>query len=187
MSDHTVARRYAHALHDEAASQDRVDAVDEDIATLRHTLDEVPAFARAVESPVISQEKKKDIFSALFGERFQPLTCTFLDLLVENDRETLLSQIAATYQNLRDEQRGIVEVKARVAQPLDDEGRAALSKKMEAITGQQVRLHVEHVPDLIGGVIIRVGDQVYDGSVRQKLDNLQERWKHGAMAASPRS
>ena len=184
MSDHTVARRYAHALYEEAESQDCVEAVDDDIATLRRTLDEVPEFERTVDSPVISREKKKAIFGALFDERFAALTCKFLDLLVENDRETLLPNIASTYQNFRDEQRGIIEVKARVAQPLDEDDEAKLTQRLEEITGQQVRLRVEHAPELIGGIVIRVGDQVYDGSVRQKLDNLQERWKHGAVASA---
>lgn len=184
MSDHTVARRYANALCEEAVDQDCVDAVDDDIATLLRTLDEVPAFVRAVESPVIPAEKKQAVFDALFEERFAPLTCTFLNLLAENDREILLANIASTYQDIRDEQRGIVEVSVRVAQPLDEAGRDRLADRLESITGQAVRLRVEHAPDLIGGLIVRIGDQVFDGSVRQKLDNLQERWKHGTVAAA---
>lgn len=184
MSEQTVARRYANALYQEAQSQECVEAVDEDVALLRNTLDEVHEFARVVDSPVIPQDKKKSVLKALLEERVEPLTLRFVHLLVEKDREKMLPRIVETYQNFRDEQRGIVEVEARVAQPLDDEEREHLVDQLEEMLGRTVRLRVDENPDLIGGLVIRVGDRVYDGSVRQKLENLRDRWAHGVAVSN---
>lgn len=176
MSEQTVARRYAQTLYEEAESRDCVETVDEDIALLRETLDEVREFSHFINNPVIPKGKKKDVLKALLEERVEPLTLRFVQLLVEKERETTLARIVETYQNLRDDQRGIVEVSARVAHPLDDEARQELVDELEAMSEQRVRLKVEHDPELIGGLIIRMGDRVYDGSVRQKLSNLHDRW-----------
>lgn len=184
MSDLTVSRRYARALYEEAERQGRTEAVDEDVDMLRQSLEQTHEFARLVESPVIPQNKKKDVFRALLDERVDPLTLRFLLLLVEKDRETLLSSLLNTYQDLRDEQRGIVEVQARVPAPLNDDERARLTDRLEAMTGKKIRLQVEERPDLIGGLVIRIGDRVYDGSVRQKLDNLRDTWSHTAHAVN---
>lgn len=184
MSELTVARRYAHALYEEADRQAATDAVDEDVDLLRQSLDETPEFARLVESPAIPQNKKKAVFRALLEDRVAPVTLRFLQLLAEKNREVLLASILDTYRRLRDEQQDIVEVQARVPTSLGDEARARLTDRLEAMTGKTVRLQVDEQPDLIGGLVIRIGDRVYDGSVRQKLDNLHESWSIAAHASN---
>jgi F0F1-type ATP synthase, delta subunit (mitochondrial oligomycin sensitivity protein) len=103
-------------------------------------------------------------------------------LLIHKDRETITKPILDQYQALRDEQRGIVDAEATVARPLDDEDREALTDALEAETGKTVRLHVEEDTDLIGGLIIRIGDRVFDASVRNKLANLHDRLRESALA-----
>lgn len=184
MSELTVSRRYAHALYEEAERQGHTGAVDDDVDLLRKSLAETSEFARFVESPAIPGDKKQDVFRALLEERVEPLTLRFVQLLVEKDRETLLPSVLDMYQNLRDEQRGIVEVQARTPAPLSEAERTELTERLEAMTGKTVRLRVKEQPDLIGGLVIRIGDRVYDGSVRQKLDNLRETWTDAAYAAN---
>jgi F-type H+-transporting ATPase subunit delta len=187
MSELTVLRRYAHALIDEAERQDCTQAVDNDVDMLRKTLRETPEFARLVESPAIPQDKKQDVFRALLKERVHPLTLRFVELLVEKDRETLLHDLLNTYRDLRDEQEGIVEVQARVPAPLDEAERKKLIQRLETMTGKDIRLDVTEQPDLIGGLVFRIGDRVYDGSVRQKLDNLRDSWSQAAHTANGQS
>lgn len=184
MSELTVSRRYAHALYEEAERQGHTEAVDEDVDLLRKSLEQTHEFARLVESPAIPKDKKKDVFRALLEERVEPLTLRFLLLLVGKDRETLLPSILDTYQRMRDEQRGVVEVQARVPASLDEDERARLTDRLETMTGKKIRLEVEEKPDLIGGLVIRIGDRVYDGSVRQKLENLRDTWSHVAHAVN---
>lgn len=184
MSEQTVLRRYANALYQEAARQDCVEAIDEDIDLLRVTLDETREFARLVESPAIPQDKKKEVLRALLGERVHALTLRFVELLVDKDRETLLSSLLDTYRTLRDDMLNIVEVQARTPKPLDEGERDKLVQRLQAMTGKDVRLDVIENPDLIGGLVIRIGDRVYDGSVRQKLENLRDSWGQAAHTAN---
>lgn len=184
MSELTVLRRYANALIEEAAQQECTQAVDDDVDMLRATLRETREFERLVESPAIPQDKKRDVFRALLKDRVHPLTLRFVELLVEKDREMLLADLLDTYRTLRDEQDGIVEVHARVPAPLDDAEREKLIQRLKAMTGKDIRLDVTEQPDLIGGLVFRIGDRVYDGSVRQKLDNLRDSWSKAAYTAN---
>ncbi len=184
MSEQTVLRRYANALYQEAERRGCVEAIDEDIDLLRTTLEETREFARFVESPAIPQDKKKDVFRALLDERVHELTLRFMELLVEKDRETLLSSLLDTYRTLRDDMMNIVEVQARTPKPLAESERDKLIQRLEAMTGKTIRLEVNENPDLIGGLVIRIGDRVYDGSVRQKLENLRDSWGQVAHATN---
>lgn len=184
MSEQTVLRRYANALYQEAEHQDCIEAVDEDVDLLRQTLEETHEFARLVESPAIPQDKKKDIFRALLEERVHALTLRFLELLVDKDRETLLPSLLDTYRDLRDDMMNIVEVQARTPEPLSEAEREKLVQRLKAMTGKDIRLEVSENPSLIGGLVIRIGDRVYDGSVRQKLENLRDSWGQAAHTAN---
>lgn len=177
---HPVARRYARALFEEARAQGQAEAIDGDIAMLQESFSVSRELVRVFESPVIPREKKKQIIKALFSGRLQPLTVRFLALLVEKERENLLPAIVAAYRALQDEVQGIVEAHARTAFPLDEQGAEPLVKKLERMTGKKIRLRLQQDPSLIGGVVVRVGDTVYDGSVRQQLITLRERLRRSA-------
>jgi len=175
MSQRTVPRRYATALYEEADQAGVLEAVDEDILMLRRSLESNRDLARVFESPVIPQGKKDTIIQELLTDRAEPLTVQFLRLLVRKDRETRAEAILDAYQALRDDHRGIVDAEVTVAHPLSDEDRAALVEALEEKTGKEIRLHLDEDPDLIGGMVIRIGDRVFDGSVRSQLHALRDR------------
>ena len=179
MSDLPVARRYAQALCEEAARKKRTEKIDQDMALIRESLDASGELVRFFESPIISREKKDTVVVALFQKRVDPLTLKFLRLLVEKRRETLFALVVQAYRALRDVQLGIISVEARTAQPLDEAEEKKLVQTLETMTKKRVRLQVTLAPDLIGGLIIRVGDTVYDGSVRNQLVTLRERLEKG--------
>jgi F-type H+-transporting ATPase subunit delta len=183
MSQRTIARRYANALYDEAADTGVLSDVDSDVSMLRDSLSNNDELSRFFENPVIPPEKKKSILDTLLDDRVCALTLQFLRFLIAKDRETLTSVVLDAYQNLRDEHKGVIDVEARVAQPLSDDDRDALKETLEEKTGKTVRLHEKHVPDLIGGIIIQIGDHVYDGSVRNKLSSLRSRLHQTATAS----
>lgn len=182
MSQRTVARRYANALYEEADEAGVLEAVDDDVLMLRRSLTSNDELSRFFESPVISPEKKDDIVQSLLEDRIEPLTLQFLRLLVQKDRETLTKAILDQYQSLRDEQRGVVVARVQVAQPLADADRETLVEALEAKTGKSIRLQVEEEPELIGGLVIRIGDRVFDGSVRNQLTNLRDRLRDSALS-----
>lgn len=182
MSQRTVARRYAGALYEEARDTGVLDAVDEDVRMLRESMESIGELARFFTSPVIPQEKKDDVIQSLLGDRVEGLLVRFLRLLIRKDRETMTKAILDEYQALRDEQQGIVDAHVTVARPLSDGDREAVTEALEARLEKTVRLHVKEDPDLIGGLVIRVGDRVFDGSVRNKLSNLHSQLRESALS-----
>jgi F-type H+-transporting ATPase subunit delta len=182
MSQSTVARRYATALYEEADATGVLDAVDDDVRMLRESLESNDELARFFKSPVIPAAKKDTVLQTLLGDRVAPLLVRFLRLLVQKDRETMTKAILDDYQTLRDEQRGIVDAHVTAARPLSDDNRETLTGVLEAQTGKTIRLHVHEDPDLIGGLVVRIGDYVFDGSVRNKLATLHDRLRRSSLS-----
>lgn len=176
MSDLTVARRYARALYEEAERAQKTEQVDRDIEVIRESLEGSRELVRFFESPVISREKKETIVAELFASRVEPLTLRFLKMLVEKKRENIFPAVVTAYRELRDSRLGIVEARARTAEPLGEADKKRLEKALEEVIGKRIRLQTEIDPALIGGVVIRVGDSVYDGSVRHQLATLRDQF-----------
>ena len=179
----TIARRYAQALYEEAEQNRQVEQVDEDMALIRDTMAASRELVLLFESPVVSRQKKERVIRQLFEQRLQPLTQRFLFLLIEKQRENFFPGIVHAYRALRDRQLGVVEARARAAQPIGPAEMEKLAGALERMTGQRVRLQVELDPALLGGLVVRVGDTVYDGSVRHQLESLRDQLEHGAFRA----
>ncbi|PEN05439.1 F0F1 ATP synthase subunit delta [Longimonas halophila] len=176
MSQHTVATRYASALAEEAHDSDAMSIIDDDVDLLRTTLADNDELARVFTSPVLSAEQKGRVVSALLPEHVSELMMRFLKLLIEKQRASLVTEILAAYRSLRDEQEGIVEVNVRSSHELDDDEHASLVDALESLTGASVRLSISVDESLLGGLVIQVGDRVYDGSVHHKLEALRSRF-----------
>ena len=169
-----VARRYAQALTEEAQKAGSLDAVDADVALLTETLDGSRELRQALTSPVVSHPKKLSVLTSLFGERVSDLTLRFLRLLVEKQRDGQIPSILDAYRTLRDERTGTVEADVRSAKPLSADEADRLKAALEARTGKTIRLRITPDATLIGGLVVRVGDLVYDRSVRHQLDQLRD-------------
>ena len=180
MSEITIARRYAQALYLEAEQNRSIEAVDEDVVAITTGLADSRELVRFFESPVISREKKATTVKALFAARLQPIMLHFLLLLVEKRREYIFPSIVTAYQALRDDHMGVSEAHVRSAKPMSAGEQKNVKTALEALTGRHIRLQVEIVPDLIGGIVIRIGDTVYDGSVVQQLRSLRHRMERGS-------
>ena len=169
-----VARRYAQALTEEAQSAGGLDAVDADVALVTETLDGSRELRLALTSPVVSQDKKRAVLDRLFASQASDLTLRFLHLLVQNEREGQIPDILDAYRALRDERTGTVEATVRSARPLDHAEIDRVKGALEARSGKTVRMRYEIDPALIGGLVVRMGDVVYDRSVRHQLDSLRD-------------
>lgn len=183
MSDRIIARRYAGALYEEARRNGEVSTVDADVAILRESLADARELVRFLQSPIISRDKKQTVVERLLSNRLQPLTMRFIRLLIENEREYLLPEIVTSYTQLRDVQEGVVEAMATLPVPPAEKEKQRLAEAVERLTGKRVRLSVRQDPRILGGVIVRVGDTVYDGSVLHQLQNLREQWQPGHASA----
>lgn len=184
MSDITVARRYAQALLEEAEREASLERVDADMEMIQASMEGSRELVRFFESPVIPRSRKEVIVRELFGTHVHGLTLRFLLLLIEKEREDVFPAIVRAYRAQRDRQLGITEARARVAQPLTAVEEQKLVRALERMTGRRVRLAVQQDPSILGGAIVRVGDTVYDGSIRHQLESLREQLEHGSFRAA---
>lgn len=175
MSDLSVARRYASALYQEAEAAGSLERVDDDMLAVRESLEASRELDSLFRSPVISSEKKGAVVKQLFEGRVDPLVVRFLQLLIQKQRENIVPAMIRAYNDLRDERQGVVEARVKTAMPLGDAEEASLKQALEARTGKTVRLQTEVDERLVGGVVVRIGDMVLDGSARHQLQQLRER------------
>ena len=168
-----VARRYAQALTEEAQQGGSLDAVDADVALLTESLDGSRELRTALTSPVVSHAKKEAVLGRLFGDRVSDLTLRFLRLLVAKQRDGQIPAILDAYRQLRDDRTGTVEATVRTAKPLSAAEADRLKGALEARAGKTVRMRIDVDPALVGGLVVRVGDVVYDRSVKHQLETLR--------------
>ncbi|MDA1029534.1 MAG: ATP synthase F1 subunit delta [Bacteroidetes bacterium] len=180
MSEITISRRYAQALDEQAEAAGKSANVAADMSLISEGLAVSRELSGLFDSPVVSREKKADVFRALFSERLDSITLRFLELLVEKRREGLFPEIVKAYQERRDRQSGVVSVSARTALPLTGDDEKRLIGSLEKLTGSNVRLETKIDASILGGIVIRIGDTVYDASVVNQLASLRERLGTGS-------
>jgi len=105
----------------------------------------------------------------------RPTTANFLKVLLQNQRLTELPEINRKFADTLDVRAGMVAAKVTTAGPVPDEIQTRLIEKLAAVTQKKVRLNFEQDPEIIGGLVTRIGSTVYDGSVRSQLDQIKER------------
>ena len=174
-----VARRYAEALLDSAGDHQCIDAVSRNLLHLRNVIRSSHDFAVFLRSPVVRREKKEMVLKELFASRIDELTLSFLFLLTSKGREETLPQVIEEFFLLRDMREGIVRVDVRSAQELSTTHVRRLEERFMDYTKSKVRLSRSLDETLIGGVVSRIGDTVFDGSVRRQLEMIRERLKGG--------
>lgn len=177
---HPVARRYALALYQEAQEKGVADRIDEDMDALRETLAGSAELVSLFRSPIVPRPKKEAVLGRIFEGKVHDLTMRFIRLLVEKEREELLPVVVAAYATLKDERLGIVEAHVRSAKPLGFDEAEALRKALESRSGKKVRMKMDVEPSLVGGLVVRIGDKVFDRSVRHQLHVLSAQFQERA-------
>lgn len=176
----TVARNYAEALLElgRAAGEPRAWC-----DLMRQVADAVAGdatLARFLESPRIAAADKNTVLAKAFGARVPGLFLRFLQQLVRNRRQGLIPAIAAEFETLLDASQGIVHAQVTVARDTPDAERDAMAARLSQVVGKTVIPHLTVDPTILGGVVVRIGDTVMDGSVRRKLGLLRRRMAAGA-------
>lgn len=176
MNDSKISVRYAKALLQTAIEQGCDTAVRNDMAAILDCINVSNEFKAILESPVITDSKKVDIFNELFSKIFQKLTFDFFKVLVKNKRENFLKIICLDYLEFYAKHKNIRRVKltSAIAASADVQARV---KEIAAANGSSVELSTEVNPDIIGGLIVQIDDKVYDASVRTQLARIKENLK----------
>jgi len=175
MRERAVAKRYAQALLAAADRRGVAEAVAESYRGVTAILADQPRLVSLLRAPQVSRERKQELLAKVFGGRVEDLLLHFFDLLLEKDRLALLDTIQQEYQALVEEQQGLARAEVTTAVPLPGDLADALRERLQQITGKTVILTDRVDPAVIGGVCVKMGDRVIDGTIRTNLARLRAR------------
>ncbi len=180
MRNLTIARRYAKALLGIGKEDKKYAQYAEELNAFIGVLDQNPDFMDALSNPLYPLTSRKKIMEAVLAKTdFDAVTNHFLTLLMEKNRIQYVKDIARTYQDMVDDLSNVAAAKIISASELSAEVVEQLKSAVEKMTGKKVKLELEIDPSIIGGVITKVGDMNFDGSVRTQLTSLKETLKRG--------
>lgn len=171
----SVARNYAEALLVLARKAEDAKGWGGMLRQVAGAMQQDLTLSRFLESPRIAADAKSAVLSKALGDRVPRLFLRFLQQLVRNRRQMLIPVIADEYDTLLDASEGIVHARVTVAREAGEAEVAMIGQRLSSVVGKQVVPHVAVDPSIIGGVVVRIGDTVMDGSVRRKLALLRRR------------
>lgn len=164
---------YAEALLSLAKQSNLVDDFSRDAAAIREIWQSSGDLQSFLENPTLVADQKRPVVQQVFGSGINPLILNFLNLLLDRNRISYLDGILNRFQVLVRQLRNIALAEVTTAVPLNDSQTATVVEKVKAMTGAQaVELDVRVDPELIGGVIIQAGSEVFDASVRSQLKRI---------------
>lgn len=183
MRDPTIARNYAEVLLSLARKANDLEGWSVMIGDIADAMERDETLHRFLDSPRVSEEHKNRLLSTALQDRMPRLFVRFLQTLVSNRRQMLIPIIAEEYRALVDEVTGRVQARVTVAREPDEAQRQAIVAALSRAVGKQVVPHVIVNPAIMGGLIVRIGDTVMDGSVRRRLSALRSRLLAGSPTA----
>lgn len=174
MSVQTVARRYASALSDVILERGEAREVQEELRSWEQMLQSSQNLQEVFRNPTIALDKKRAVLNKLIERaRPTPTTTNFLKVLLQNQRLTELGEINQKLAEMLDERAGMVAATVTTARTVPENAQQQLHTKLLALTGKKVRINFATDPDLIGGLVTRIGSTVYDGSVQNHLQQIK--------------
>ncbi|MDI3340551.1 MAG: ATP synthase F1 subunit delta [Sphaerobacter sp.] len=169
-----AARRYAQAAFEIAREQGALDQWERDLQRLSEVLAD-PTVEAFFASPAVPEEAKREAIATLLPEEPQRLVRNLVLLLLERGRLPQLPQVAEEFSHLVLQERGIAIAEVTTAVPLSEDEQRLVGERVAALIGKQVELRPRVDPDIIGGLVVRVEDNLIDGSVRAQLHQLRQR------------
>ena len=172
--DIRAARRYACALFSAAQKQNKLEQIEKDMTALIELKQQSPAFRQMWESPQVPAGRKRELLRTMFEGNIDSLMLSFLRLLVDKRREDILEAVDQELRQQADTSRHVIRAEATFAVPPTSEEEQGLVRSLEQRTGESVILTIDVNPDILGGVIVRMQDNIIDGSVRGSLERMRE-------------
>ncbi len=179
MRDSTIARNYAETLLELARRANDLEGWGKMIMDVADALEADASLRLFLETPRVSAEAKNEILAKAFQDRMPRLFVRYLQTLVKNRRQALIPEIAEEYRSLLVAVEGRVHAQVTVAREAGDDDQALIARELSRVLGKTVIPHVTVNPAILGGLVVRVGDEVMDGSVRRRLAKLRNTLVHG--------
>jgi F-type H+-transporting ATPase subunit delta len=172
MRPSTTALRYAQAAFEVAQADGDVRGWLADLQAARDTLQD-PELSQYFKNPNIGREEKLNALQQLFGT-LRPHVLNLLRVVAAKQRMYLLPGVVQEFERLDREARGITEAKVTVARPVSEAEREQISQRLSQVTGKQVDITIQVHPQILGGILVRIGDRLIDSSVAGRLQRLRQ-------------
>jgi F-type H+-transporting ATPase subunit delta len=170
-----LAKRYARAFFDIAVEEGKIEDYGRELAAFASLIVQNKALQEFLANPIFELKSKKNVIEELLGRtRISGRTANFLRLLVDKQRINFLGEIENAYREFMDKSLKKVRVSVKTPYPLTSELEGALKQRVAEMTGKEVEMTVEDDASLIGGLIVRVGDTMYDGCIKTQLGNIRK-------------
>ena len=174
----SLAGRYATALFELARDERKLDSVEESLAALKRALADSADLRELTTSPVTTRDEAVKAVGAVAGAmKVDPLTANFLGVLAQNRRLAQLGNIIRAFNLLAARHRGETNAEIVSARPLDEKQVEAIRANLKSRIGRDVRVDLAVDPAILGGLVVKVGSQMIDGSIRTRLNNLAHAMK----------
>jgi len=175
--DAVVAKRYAKALFEVAQQQKVVSEVQEQLKLIVQALEQDADIEKFLSVPSIAPEQKIAVLKAAFGDRVSTLVFNTVQILITRRRQDIIAEVYAAYTKVAGDSLGQAHATVYSAQALSDAELANVAAQFGQLTGKAIIAEQIVEPSLLGGVQVRIGDRLYDGSLSGKLERLQKSFK----------
>jgi F-type H+-transporting ATPase subunit delta len=173
-----VDYKYARALIDIATEKEDIEDFQRQINDIRDIIKETPEFGTFLTSPNIDRDKKKRIISKIFSGAVEEDLLNFIFLLIDKDRQDRLNEIMELFIKLGDRERNIAKAHVYTLDRLEDESTELLQQRLSNVLGKNVVIENYVDNSILGGILVKVGDIMFDGSLRGKLEALRNRMEN---------
>ena len=169
-----IAKRYARAFFKIAEEEKQFEKYYNELQSFSEIVDGNENLKEFLANPIFDQHDKRDVVDAVLNKiGMTGITANFLRLLADKRRIGIMADIVVCYRELMDSTLKKQSVQVKTAFPLSNELSERLKKGMEGLTGKQIELTIEQDASLLAGVVVRVGDILYDGSIKTQLNNIR--------------
>jgi F-type H+-transporting ATPase subunit delta len=179
--DTTVARNYAEALFTIAEKHGKQDEFAASLAEVGEMMDANAEIRAFLQTPKVDLPAKKKALRSAFTGRIDPLVLNFLLVVLEKRRQRLIGEIAREFSMLLDEKMGRLHVQVTLAHEADAAMKQSIATQLTRILGRTAIPHITVDPKIVGGIVVRYGDSILDGSVRRRLAGLRNRLYEAAV------
>ncbi|MBN2260198.1 MAG: F0F1 ATP synthase subunit delta [Clostridiales bacterium] len=169
-----VAMTYSQALFEFALESDSINSINEEFKFVAETFKEYHDFLELFKTPKLSVDERKKIITDIFESKISTGMLNFLFIILDKQRANEIINIYDEFNLLTDEYFGIVQAYVKSVKVLDEAEKKDLIEQLNLLTGKKVRLKTSIDPDIIGGLYIKIGDRVIDGSIKNKLNVIKE-------------
>ncbi|MBM4065673.1 MAG: ATP synthase F1 subunit delta [Planctomycetes bacterium] len=175
MLDNSVAVTFVNALLEIAVKKGLLEQIEKDLDLVCDVITQNADFKKVLLHPSVTRNDKKNLIKKVFGAPVSGLMRNFLSLVVDRRKEWVLESIPDVYKKTIDEKKGVLRAKVQTVIPIEGDRLNNLRKRLDKITGKSVEVEVVNDPQILGGMVIRIGNTMIDRSVASRLKNLKAR------------